>query len=323
MGGEGLCELCGLPLCECRMTGPGCGRDRRPGIALRMTGFGILGRLEGGEMSGAYGIIGPALDLGPALSGKDAFAAREHRGQAIERVAFLMPQTGPCQTRGDGPEAVADGDRARQIRLLERGPHPGHHRGIIVRCRGCGTVEPGHRIGRGGAGVERADDGERGRLVGRVCGAGQDVARGIDRGGVLVPFARAALPSQVGSAMPDPVPNGPQSLTQPGTVEDGRRRSASKSARAAAVTPNSRAQKSKARERMMARFLGAVIECGAGMSRRPNVTLRRDPQQGAESSTRGQGARWSRPAVPCRRVPWRALRPRRSGRGLPNAAEAC
>ena len=193
MGGEGLCELCRLPLCDCRVTGPGRRRDRRTGVPLRMTGFGILGRLEGGEMGGAHGIVGPALDLGPALGGERALAGREHRGQAVERVALQAPQTGPCQARREGAEAVADRDRARQFRLLEPGPHPGQYRRIIVRCCGCGAVEPGHRIGRGGAGIERVDDGERGRLVGRVRGAGQGVARGVDRGGVLVPFGQQPL----------------------------------------------------------------------------------------------------------------------------------
>ena len=208
MGGEGLLELGCLPLGERRVIGSGCGSDRRPGVPLWMTGFGILGRLERGEMSGAHRIVGPALDLRPALGGERAFAGREYRGQAVERVALLIPKSGPGQTRGDGPEPVTDGDRAWQFRLLGR-----IHANTAASS--CGDEGAGWES-RAIASAAAAQASSAPMTTGGAVLSGEFAARAKVSLAALIAAAcsfhsaNAALPSQVGSAMPDPVPNSPQ-----------------------------------------------------------------------------------------------------------------
>jgi hypothetical protein len=141
VSGEGLRQLCRLPLCEDRMIGPGRRGDCRRGVALRMTGFGILGRREGSEMCRAHGIVDLMLDLGAVHGGERAFAAGKHRGQAIERVSPVMPQTGSGQTPGDGTKTVTTVGRDRQFGLRE--PIPPRHR-AAPRGQG-GMAGPSHR----------------------------------------------------------------------------------------------------------------------------------------------------------------------------------
>jgi hypothetical protein len=137
VSGEGVHQLCRLPLGECRVTGPGRRRDRRRVVALRMAGFGILGGREGSEMRRAHGIVDLMLALAAVHGGERAFAAGKHRGQAIERVSPVMPQTGSGQTPGDGTKTVTTGGRDRQFGLREPIPHPRQYRRVIVRrCGG-------------------------------------------------------------------------------------------------------------------------------------------------------------------------------------------
>jgi hypothetical protein len=69
--------------------------------------------------------------------------------------------------------------------------------------RGCGMIQPGHRVGRVGAGLERIDDHERCGFVEPVRRVHQSVAGGVDCGGVLVPFGkrRLALAGRFGDAL--------------------------------------------------------------------------------------------------------------------------
>jgi hypothetical protein len=149
--------------------------------------------LESGRVRRPYSGVGLALDLAAELGRQLAFAGREHRGLLVDRDPVLPEDVGPSKGAGERAEAIADRGRDRQLLALEPRAHPGQHIGEATWARLRRVVEPGHRVGCGGARVERIDDRLRVGAVRQVRSLHQEIARGIDGGGVLVPFGHCCL----------------------------------------------------------------------------------------------------------------------------------